>query len=132
VGGEPWKHFAPYDPDISQALETARQTVFAQGSYRGSEDEPSSIEEALENMDADGTASILDIDHVADTPEPTAVTLLTPEQTVQYFGTDRPTRREVDRASEFWEDIGRGEAICVTLYEDGRPSGLFFAGYSFD
>ena len=32
----------------------------------------------------------------------------------------------------FWEDIGRGEAVCVTTYEGGRPSELFFAGYSFD
>ena len=64
-------------------------------------------------MDASGTASIVDIDHVADGPE-------------------RPTRADVERAEDFWEGIGRGEAICVTLYDGGRPSGLFFAGYSFD
>ena len=50
--------------------------MFAEGEYRGSEAEPATIKEALENMDADGTASILDIDHVADKPEPTAVTVL--------------------------------------------------------
>jgi hypothetical protein len=132
MGGEPWQYVAPYQPDIAAALAQARQAVFAAGEYRGSEEAPASIEEALENMDADGTASILDIDHVAERPEPTGVTVLTPAQAARYFGTERPTRADVDRADEFWDDIGRGEAICVVIYDGGRPSGLYFAGYSFD
>ena len=132
MGGEPWFHVAPYQPDIPAALEALRQRVFAEGEYRGSEDEPSSIEEALENMDADGTASILDIDHVADQPEPTGVTVLSPALAKQYFGTERPSRTDVERADQFWEDIGRGEAVCVVLYTGDRPSELYFAGYSFD
>jgi len=132
MGGEPWFHVAPYQPDIPAALEALRQRVFADGEYRGSEGEPASIEEALENMDADGTASILDIDHVADSPEPTGVTVLTPAEAQQYFGTERPTRADVDQADEFWDDIGRGEAICVVLYSGDQPSELYFAGCSFD
>ena len=132
MGGEPWFHVAPYQPDIPAALEALRQRVFAEGEYRGSEGEPASIEEALENMDADGTASILDIDHVADSPEPTVVTVLAPAEAQQYFGTERPTRADVDQADEFWDDIGRGEAICVVLWSGDRPSELYFAGCSFD
>ena len=132
MGGEPWFHVAPYQSDIPAALESLRQRVFAEGEYRGSEDEPASIEEALENMDADGTASILDIDHVADEPEPTGVTLLAAADARRYFGTERPTRADVDQAEDFWEDIGRGEAVCVVLYNGERPSELYFAGYSFD
>ena len=132
MGAEPWHHVAPYQPDIAAALEQLRRAVFAAGAFRGSEEAPASIEEALENMDADGTASILDIDHVADRPEPTGVTVLTPAQAVRYFGTERPTRADVERADELWEDIGRGEAVCVVLYNGGRPSALYFAGYSFD
>jgi len=132
MGGEPWFHVAPYQPDIPAALEALRQRVFADGEYRGSEGEPASIEEALENMDADGTASILDIDHVADSPEPTGVTVLSPAEAPQYFGTERPTRADVDQADEFWDEIGRGEAICVVLYSGDRPSELYFAGCSFD
>jgi hypothetical protein len=132
MGAEPWQHVAPYQPNVAVALEQLRQAVFAAGNYRGSEDAPESIEEALENMDADGTASILDIDHVADHPEPTGVTVLTPAQAARYFGTERPSRADVERATEFWDDIGRGEAICVVLYDGDRPSELYFAGYSFD
>ena len=132
MGGEPWFHVAPYQPDIRAALEALRQRVFADGEYRGSEDEPASIEEALENMDADGTASILDIDHVADEPEPMGLTVLAPADVKQYFGTERPTRADVEQADDFWEDIGRGEAVCVVLYNGNRPSELYFAGCSFD
>ena len=132
MGGEPWFHVAPYRSDIRAALEALRQRVFTEGEYRGSEEGPATIEEALENMDADGTASILDIDHVADNPEPTGVTVLTAAEAKEYFGTERPTRADVEQADEFWEDIGRGEAVCVVLYNGDRPSELYFAGYSFD
>lgn len=83
-------------------------------------------------MDADGTASILDIDHVAASPEPTGVTVLTPAKAKQYFGTERPARADIERADQFWDDIGRGEAVCVVLYSGDRPSELYFAGISFD
>jgi len=132
MGAEPWFHFAPYQSDIPEALEVLRERVFADGEYRGSEDEPDSIEEALENMDADGTASILDIDHVADEPEPAGVTVLSADETKRYFDTERPSRADIERSSDFWEGIGRGEAICVVLYSGDRPSELYFAGYSFD
>ena len=132
MGGEPWFHVAAYQSDIRVALEALRQRVFTEGEYRGSEEEPATIEEALENMDADGTASILDIDHVADNPEPTGVTVLTAAEAKEYFGTERPTRADVEQADEFWDDIGRGEAVCVVLYSGDRPSELYFAGYSFD
>src|SRR3954469_14259993 len=117
MGGEPWFHVAPYQSDVPAALEALRQRVFAEGEYRGSEAEPATIEEALPNMDADGTASILDIDHVADQPEPPHVTPLPPAEAKKYFGTERPTRADVEQADEFWDDIGRGEAVCVVLLE---------------
>jgi hypothetical protein len=132
MGGEPWFHVAPYQSDIPAALQALRQRVFAEGEYRGSNEEPATIEEALENMDADGTASILDIDHVAASPEPTGVTVLTPAEAKQYFGTERPTRADVEKADQLWDDIGRGEAVCVVLYNGDRPSELYFAGISFD
>jgi len=132
MGGEPWFHVAPYQSDIPAALEALRQRVFAEGEYRGSDAEPATIEEALENMDADGTASILDIDHVADSPEPTGVTVLTPAEAKRYFGTEQPTRAHIEQADEFWDHIGRGEAVCVVLYSGDRPLELYFAGISFD
>ena len=132
MGAEPWQCLAPYQPDIAAALHELRRSVFAAGTFRGSDLAPASIEEALENMDADGTASILDIDHVAQRAGPTGVTVLTAAQLARYFGTERPTRADVERADAFWEDIGRGEAVCIVLYENDDPAQLFFAGYSFD
>ena len=132
MGGEPWFHVAPYQSDIPAALEALCQRVFAEGEYRGSEEKPTTIHQALEHMDADGTASILDIDHVAASPEPTGVTVITPAEPTLYFGTDRPTRADVVKADQFWDDIGRGEAVCVVLYNGDRPSELYFAGISFD
>jgi hypothetical protein len=70
------------------------------------------------------TASILDIDHVADHPEPTDVTVLAAAEAKRYFGTERPSRADVEQAEDFWEDIGRGEAVCVVLYSGDRPSEL--------
>jgi hypothetical protein len=132
MGAEPWQHIARYQPDVGAALEQARRAVFEAGDYRGSEESPGDIAGAVENMDADGTASILDIDHVAERPEPTGVTVVTPAQAARYFGTERPSRADVERADAFWDDIGRGEARCVVVYDGDRPSALFFAGYSFD
>src|SRR6476469_1531639 len=71
MGGEPWFHVAPYQPGIRAALE------------------------ALRNLDADSTASILDIDQIAHSPEPTGVTVVSPAEAQQYFGIERPTRADV-------------------------------------
>jgi hypothetical protein len=38
----------------------------------------------------------------------------------------------VEECDDFYDDIDRGQAVCITLYENGKPSELFFAGYSFD
>ncbi len=69
MGAEPWSSFTKFDSDIQRALDKLRRDVFAAGAYRYAEENPSSIEEALEISDADGTASILDIQQVSDKPD---------------------------------------------------------------
>ena len=69
MGAEPWQYFVAYQPNLQGALENLRQQEFRAGRFRGSELKPATIEEAFENMDADGTASILDIERVAEEPE---------------------------------------------------------------
>lgn len=66
MGAEPWNYFVPYEPNIQSALGKLRQQEFAAGRFRGSELNPTSIEEACKSMDADGTASILDIERISD------------------------------------------------------------------
>ena len=117
MGGEPWRHVAPYQSDIPSALEALRQREFADGDYRGSEAEPASIEEALENMDADGTASILDIDHVADHPEPMGVTVLTPSEAKEYSARNGPRARTSSRLtiSGRTSAAAKPDASCCTM-----------------
>jgi hypothetical protein len=61
MGAEPWSYYVPFQADIQAALDKLRDQVFKSGKYRGSQLKPRTPTEALENMEADGTASILDI-----------------------------------------------------------------------
>lgn len=132
MGAEPWLYFVPYQEDVEAALELLRQQEFDAGRYRGSELEPLSMEEAFANMEADGTASILDIMMVSDESNFCAVAPLARETLISIYGTDQPTRAMVEGRQDFYEDIERGQGVYFTVYEDGRPHELCFAGYSFD
>ncbi len=132
MGAEPWDYFVPYEEDIPKALEKLRLREFRAGRYRGAEDQPATIEEAFENMDEDGTASILDITHIADEPEFFAVVPLPRVDLVRLFGTDKPTREMIERNMDFYEDIDRGQGVYIVAHKEGKPSEIFFGGYSFD
>ena len=67
---------------------------------------------------------------------PTARFLLcrpfSPGELKTYFGTDRPTRADVEQSEEYWEDLERGQARYAVVYANNAPSEIYFAGYSFD
>ena len=132
MGAEPYEYFVPYDRNIQAALEKLRAEVFQSGEFNGAEMGPATPEEALEMADADGTASILDIQRITDHPDYFCAAPLSPKELTQYFGTDRPTRVDVQQSDEFWDSLDRGQARYVVLYEDEQPKELYFAGYSFD
>jgi hypothetical protein len=132
MGAEPWDYFIPYEPNIQAALDKLRQQEFVAGRFRGSELNPATIEEAFENMDADGTASILDIERVSDEADFSAVCPLSASELTRYFGTDKPTHDQITANMDFYEDIERGQGIYIVVYKDGNPSEIFFGGYSFD
>ncbi len=132
MGAEPWSTFAKYDPNIQRALDAHRREVFAAGDYRYADENPSSIDEALEIADADGTASILDIQQISEEPDFCCASPLSPEELEQYFGSDRPTHEAVESSDDLWEDLQRGQARYAIVYADGEPDEIFFAGYSFD
>jgi len=83
-------------------------------------------------MDADGTASILDIDHLPTSPSSGAVAPVPSNVLIELFGTDQPTREMVEQGEDLFEDIERGQGVYIVIYKDGTPSELYFAGYSFD
>ncbi len=54
---------------------------------------------------------------------------------LELFGTTKPTREMVedDGGYEVFESIEeRGQGVYFLVYEDDRPAGIYFAGYSFD
>ena len=132
MGAEPWSSFTKYESNIQRALDRHRGDVFAAGEYRYAEENPSSIEEALEIADADGTASILDIEQISAEPDFCCAAPWSPEELQEYFGAERPTRKQIEAGEEYWEDLERGQARCAVVYADGEPAEIYFAGYSFD
>ncbi len=132
MGAEPYEYFVSYDPDVQSALDKLRGEVFASGEFNGAELGPSSPEEALEMADADGTASILDIQQVTTRPDYCCAAPFSTDELEEYFGTDKPTRADVIEGDTFWDDLERGQARYVVLYDNDQPSELYFAGYSFD
>ena len=149
MGAEPYWYFEEYQPDVNAALQELRQREFEAGRYNPAmmfpsdalpvgPDSPapgaqhSSIEEAFEEADEDGTRSILDLDHVSDYPESCAVAPLSEDVLQSLYGTTQPSREMVERKMDFLDDIERGQGVYIVLYKDGQPNEIFFAGYSFD
>jgi hypothetical protein len=142
MGAEPWSYFVPFREDIEAALDDLKEREFTAGRYRvlDPDDPPATIAEAVEQADADGTGTILDINGVADSPleigaEVPAFGMVSPlsgDQLIALYGTERPTRAQVEKNMDFYEWIDRGFGIYIVVYDGDRPSELFFAGYSFD
>ncbi len=91
------------------------------------------IKELLKRSGEAGTHSILDVDRVAPTPTYGAVCLLPPVRLRELFGTERPTREQVQAAWGEWPEIHRRwQALYVVVYFHDEPSEIFFAGSSGD
>lgn len=132
MGAEPYDYLVPYESDIQAALDKLRARVFDSGQFRGAEYNPSTPEEALEMMDADGTGSILDISRVSEQPDFFCAAPLTEGELQTCFGTSQPTLEAIQGSDAFWSGIDRGHARYVIVYEGDQPTSIFFAGYSFD
>jgi hypothetical protein len=132
MGAEAWSVFTKHDANIQRALDRLRDDEFRAGRFRYVEENPSSIDEALEIADADGTASILDISAISEEPDYGCAAPFTPAELKQYFGSERPTRADIEQAEDYWDDLERGQARYAVVYAGGAPSEIYFAGYSFD
>jgi hypothetical protein len=146
MGGHPWWYLVPYEQDIQKSLDALRQREFQAGRYNPAEDFPrfpvdlnhapgcqhSSIDEACEESDADGTRSILDVSRISAKPEYDAVAPVPEEELMEYFGTTKPSLERVEDCEEMFEQIERGQGIYVVVYEGEQPSQIYFAGYSYD
>jgi hypothetical protein len=147
MGGHPWFYFVPYQSDVNQALQSLRQREFRAGRYNPAVPFPefpvastsaapgaqhTSMEAALEASEADGTRSILDIQTIGKQPDYGVAAPLSSDQLMALFGTAQPTHDTIEDNMDFFEEIERGQGIYIVAYKDGKPSEIFFAGYSYD
>ena len=147
MGAHPYWYVVEYRPDVEAALQELREREFQAGRYNpvipflnfpigphspAPGAQHTTMAEAFEDADADGTRSIIDLERVSDEPDFRAVTALEDELLEELFGTTRPTREMVEENDDFWEDLERGQGIYIILYKDDQPTEIYFAGYSFD
>ncbi len=147
MGAEPYFYFVPYQQDVASALAALRGREFAAGRYNPVTPFPSfplgehppapgaahaSIEDALLAAGADGTRSILDLNHVAEFADFCTVAALDVFTLEELYGSTEPTREMIEENRGFFDHVERGQGVCIVVYKDGRPDELFFAGYSFD
>jgi len=116
-----------------------RERVFSNKEYRapfGNEDfKPATIDELLAECAEEGSASILDCSELSDEYEMCKAAPVPLEDIKNGFGTDKPTREQVESTIfDILEDadLERGAGAYVTCYKDGNPSEICFAGWSFD
>jgi hypothetical protein len=147
MGAHPYWYTVKYNPDTNAALQQLREREFRAGRYNPVIPFPNfpitsrspapgaghdSIEEAMEDSDADGTRSILDIMRIGSEPDFCTAVPLSDNVLLALYGTTRPTRSVVEANRDFMEDVERGQAVYITLYRDDEPDELLFVGYSFD
>ena len=147
MGAHPYWYAVKYRPEIETALADLREREFRAGRYNPvmpfisfpiTAQSPSpgpahaTIEDVFADADADGTRSILDVAALAKGPEFCAACPLQDDVLQKIYGTTQPTRAAVEAKMDFLEDVERGQAVYIILYDQGRPTEVMFAGYSFD
>lgn len=146
MGGHPWWYLVPYEKGVADSLETLRQREFKAGRYSPAEDFPrfpvdlshapgcrhSSIDQAREDSDADGTRCILDVSRVGDEPDYDVVAPFDDGELMEFFDTTKPTAEDVEDCDALFEQLERGQGRYVIVYDNDRPTQVFFTGYSYD
>jgi hypothetical protein len=116
MGGSPYWYFVAYEKDVNNALQTLREREFEAGRYHPVLRFPafpvteSSPRPGAQHRSIKAAWDVLE----------------------SLYATAKPTRQMVEQNMEFFNDIDRGECIYATVYKDGQPDELFFAGYSYD
>jgi hypothetical protein len=152
MGASHWEYYVPFQPDLDAALQALKARALANGEYwwlfdewyDGSPDlrlprpktlaEYDAALEVNENLQSEGTHSILDMERVigpGEDAEPGTVEPVSPDEARDLTGRERLTRADVpviqDLADERW--FGR----CAVLHDEcGEPSEIYFWGFSGD
>lgn len=147
MGADPYWYFVPYQPDTQAALDQLREREFKAGRYNpvipflnfpidANAPAPgakhASIQKAQRAAAEDGTRSILDVERVGNESDFCVAAPLDGEAIERLYGTAQPTRAMIEGNMDFLEEVGRGHCVYCTVYKDGSPDEILFAGYSFD
>jgi len=120
-------------PGLKETVEQLRQLEAER--LGGPDRKFGSIEELLAAAAEDGTHSILDIEHTADTPD-FGVAWPAPDDVLEeVFGTSKPSRADIEaKPDELAErlDLERWQAAYVVVYADERPAEIYFEVVSGD
>ena len=147
MGSHPWYTSTPYKEPLQQALHELRHREFLQevaadqSQYKSPESIEEGIAEYIEECDADGTCSILDIEQINSTPDDMECGCACPlsaEKLTAIFGKDKPTKAMLEdhsfrsAISNVYELIDRGQAVYIIAHIADKPSELHFYGMSYD
>ena len=137
MGASAWTYWVPYREDVNAALQALRREVFDRGEfYRAGSGDPSSLEQLLEQGGESGTHSIIDVLSVSPTVELGAVAPLSDAELAELFGSDQPTRADVEAnwagVMRVTEQRGPWTGTYLTTYRCGEPDELYFFGMSGD
>jgi len=135
MGGDPYFYVVDFEEDLNSVLQKLRKKVFESGDYYGVQFKPRTPEEALYMAQEEGTKSILDILRISDELDYCCAIPLKEDELIKYFNTNKPSIDILSKIYDyydFWNDINRGMARVVVLYDNECPKKILFAGYSFD
>ena len=129
-----------FNPDMLSRLPGLKETVDqlrqVEAEHLGGPDRKfGSIAELLEAAAEDGTHSILDIEHTADTPDFGVAWRAQDDALEEIFGTSKPSRADIERKPDGLAerlDLQRWQAVYVVVYADGKPAEIYFEGVSGD
>ena len=161
MGADPYCYYIDYEEDKNSALQKLRQREFDAGRYFPIMDKwdipyaldnlslpvapaPGKrhefINEVFEDEDTleEGTYSILDLIEISYELKRGAAYVLMKEELIEYLGTDKPTREIIeDKIEDYYDYLVevftiRGVGVCITVYKDDVPTGLYFGGHTYD
>src|SRR5260370_39511436 len=141
MGGHYYYYFVPYQEDVNSALQALRKQEFEAGRYNPAipfpfDDWPSqtlgtaqgakhaSIEGALEDSEADGTRSILDMERVGTRAGFGVVVQLSSDKLMDLYEPTRPSHQLMKENLCFFKHIELAPSTHTVVYKDDRPSEL--------
>jgi hypothetical protein len=127
-----WYHRIPFVENLEAAFENIKASVFKQKKFLGADQNPETIEEALDNMLDVGTESMLDIAEISDYRGPGYAFLVTSEFMSVLFGFSSTDWDKFSANMDmFFGNLSSGECLIIPLTENKHIVEYVFIGRTF-